>query len=430
MRIWRLYVTVSGVVITATTTMIFAISFLLMTTPIHRPQKIVHRYTGPDIALETTTTDIGILTTTAKREINVVTQTKSKRYIMPIGLTGGGPNYEYKHVKIAARFAIYLNRTLVLTPFLKHRSDDLVDFNQTFDEGKLSQIVPLATVEEFKRECGSTIETIVHGTHTNDNQFYHFQRAYLTDKIAFKRLLDIDMPGEDHIVQSEEETWERLISSSRTKCIGIQYSYNFARDHGLSIPNKESMSKLVNKNLKRTPIITKVTDFVRDRICNGQPYLALHWRNKTGEQCSGDKIKWDREKCSQLLSSLSNGMDKFAKGLADIMNTHGVSCIYVAYLPYSQMSYISSSSDITKIKSQEVTSLVEDDYMFSLLEQEICYRARVFVGSAWSNWANFVGLEFEAEDKPVYYLHGVRGSTTEPMANISFVQDDPDVPRP
>lgn len=151
----------------------------------------------------------------------------------------------------------------------------------------------------------------------------------------------------------------------------------------MNISNKEKLSKLVDEHLKRTPTVTHVADKVRSRICGGRPYLSLHWRNKTGEQCQKDGPKWNDTICSLLLSSLINAMDQFATDLQNIMNNHHLTCIYVAYLSYSQeiinvlskkILLIATAADIAFINSPDVIQIVEDEYMFSLLEQEICYR--------------------------------------------------------
>lgn len=98
-----------------------------------------------------------------------------------------------KLFKMAARFAIYLNRTLVLSPFVKHRSDVLVPFTSTFDANKLSQIVSMASMEEFRRSCRNKVDFVLHGTHPREPQFLHFKGAYLKDKLILKRLLHIDL---------------------------------------------------------------------------------------------------------------------------------------------------------------------------------------------------------------------------------------------
>ncbi|XP_070564091.1 uncharacterized protein [Ptychodera flava] len=337
---------------------------------------------------------------------------------------------------------------MVLTPIFRHRSPLLVPFQDTFDIAQFAKITQTAELKEFKRECGSMVKVVLMGPHTRQDLFSEMSRNYKKLKKKYLAKFGITLPSDATVPSTDEDARERLESSANETCVGVFISYSYVHQstllNGMGLPMNATadIATSVDRHLKRVPTITSVADAVKDSICEGKPYLALHWRNKTGEQCSSKRKTSliNPVNCRKFLSSLTKAGDKFASDVSDIMSIHNLSCIYVAYLPYSKeiidmlsrrIEDISTAADILEAAdTSSVSAVLTDEYMFSLVEQEICYRAEVFIGSMWSNWANFVASEFESEDRPVYYLLGVRGSLVEPVANITISRDSDGVPRP
>ncbi|XP_077862898.1 uncharacterized protein LOC144345214 [Saccoglossus kowalevskii] len=66
------------------------------------------------------------------------------------------------------------------------------------------------------------------------------------------------------------------------------------------------------------------------------------------------------------------------------------------------------------------SALTTDEYMMSLLEQEICYRSAVFIGVDYSNWSDFIFDERQAEGRPSYHLNELPGVPEELASSMYF----------
>ncbi|XP_077993130.1 uncharacterized protein LOC144447098 [Glandiceps talaboti] len=104
--------------------------------------------------------------------------------------------------------------------------------------------------------------------------------------------------------------------------------------------------------------------------------------------------------CPSIIHEQAQLADKTGEGILEIMKQFKLKCVYIAcplwsldvvdYISkYIPRDHIFVSGDIQfnkKIKKE----FFSDYYLLSLVEQEICHRAVVFIRSHMSNWSAFV----------------------------------------
>ena len=79
-----------------------------------------------------------------------------------LNLSPFGPNNQLRGFRDTLILAIYLNRTIVLPPFFKHRTDGSVLLNgynyqepqQKLDAVEIAKLVPVVTLDQFSKVCG------------------------------------------------------------------------------------------------------------------------------------------------------------------------------------------------------------------------------------------------------------------------------------
>ncbi|XP_070562287.1 uncharacterized protein [Ptychodera flava] len=348
-----------------------------------------------------------------------------KKYLLPIGISGGGPGFQFKHFKIAAKFALYLNRTIVMTPFLRHRHrtrEYLVPFQRTFDETRLAELLPVATQEEYTAQCGHEVAAVLAAPHLSVHEIGTFIHRYRVTRNMSATLLDVILPKELKI-QSESDAIALFDSSVTTKCLAMHYPYNFKN---WTFPGDSDLTLNVNRHVKRAPPIQAAIAYARQALCDGKPYLAFHWRNKTGEQCDiGNRAAWNDPRCAGAIENMRQyGGDKVAAAVYNVMRKYQISCLYISYVPYSEAIVTSFAKIVpsTRIYNalktfqslpDNLSPLMKDDFMLSLLEQEVCYRAEVFIGVQYSNWSEFIFDERDADGAISYHLDQLPGVPEE-----------------
>ncbi|XP_070541287.1 uncharacterized protein [Ptychodera flava] len=147
-------------------------------------------------------------------------------------------------------------------------------------------------------------------------------------------------------------------------------------------------------------------------MCGNRPIVAVHWRSKLDEICT-DK--------SAVISSKSACQKKeefLLKSASTLPKAYDLQCIYVSQPPSIKrgiVKYLSpripkvySSVDVIAManKLSPKPSVFSDDYFLSLVEQEICEGAAIFISGKNSAWASFVrhNREKSPNAKPSVYL--------------------------
>nr|XP_006824948.1 PREDICTED: uncharacterized protein LOC102804318 [Saccoglossus kowalevskii] len=115
---------------------------------------------------------------------------------------------------------------------------------------------------------------------------------------------------------------------------------------------------------------------------------------------------------------LSRMIGNITKAVADLQKKNNLSCLYVACPEWStsildELSKFIPKEQIYHLKRLPVNAdnrkLLDDYYAASLIEQEICYRSRVFLAAGFSNWSNFVTKERDLEGKITFNIKELPG---------------------
>ncbi|XP_006822180.1 uncharacterized protein LOC102809347 [Saccoglossus kowalevskii] len=347
-------------------------------------------------------------------------------YLLPIFRFGSGPNNQYRSFKIAIRFAIHFNRTLVLGPFFNHILIDKKEsraFNETFDVASLSAIVPVASIEQFYNDCDGVIDKIVHGKpfiHSPKDYEYYIEK-YKRTRRRFTYTTGIRFPGLGSIPKSSLGSAQRFKNATASPCLAFYtpftIDYEFMNlTSPISTDEFYKMGKLIEEYVVRSTQIRQVTDVFERIICNGAPYMVVHWRiNDDFMNLWCNALK--SPEC-KLFRELNETGEFIGKQIQQTMDRYRVKCIYVARPPGSWnlvkhlrgfTSKVYTSSEIVRNAGNELSFLWDDNYFLSLVEQELAYRSSLFIGSSGSSWTCFVKRERQLRDAPTVSLSEILG---------------------
>ncbi|XP_077980211.1 uncharacterized protein LOC144435493 [Glandiceps talaboti] len=331
---------------------------------------------------------------------DTVANYKTARYLLPIEYYNSGPNYLYRNFRIAAIVAMYQNRSIVEISFPRHHSQgrgletDLRMFNSTFDVDQLHKVLHTISLENFKRECNNTVNAVMMSM-SSANSSDRLEN-YEMHRLIYRKLYGIDLP----IISKDEkrrivhdDTYGVGPHNEQMKCLGMFHM--LAYPHA-TIPEINNISAKIDRYLQRSKGIRDVAEAAMDRMCDGKPYLAIHWRNKSGEGC--------RSRCDKipLMVQTNENAVNVVRDIRMLLHQYNLSCTYVAYPPYaalfmknlkrSKIPNLFDNEYLMSDKHHELDIYKRDDYMLSLLEQEICRQSDVFLGWKQSSWTSFLSM--------------------------------------
>nr|XP_006824886.1 PREDICTED: uncharacterized protein LOC100374251 [Saccoglossus kowalevskii] len=232
---------------------------------------------------------------------------------------------------------------------------------------------------------------------------------YTTD--LHRENLGIEIPRLEDLAKTGQHSWRQLVKyNQELRCVGFYDPHRFRAD----VPQYQAYQKIIDEHLVRSTWVKQITDVARADICEGRPYLALHFRNKTGEGCHFF-LDVRGSECEALIPTISYVADIVTVIVVDYMQKFRLDCLYVAHPLWSYeivdhlaakipRRNIYTSADISAEKHPELELFKEDMYFLSLLEQEICARSSAFIGCGRSNWSIFVWKERLAAGRVASYL--------------------------
>ncbi|XP_077870435.1 uncharacterized protein LOC144364032 [Saccoglossus kowalevskii] len=355
-----------------------------------------------------------------------------RRYLLPVlRYGGGGTNSQFKHFENAAILSLVTNRTIALTPFFLNGGhvrgftrETLRDFNKTFNVAKLAQLMPVSEIKDFQNDCENRRINVI--TWDGDEDAYKLTRREL-----FRKLLAIRLPRHAavHVLDGERNSDELSRILGDEPCVALYRPHDF----NLTEHEYEKQRQIVHSHLVRTDFVKNVTDVIIQKMCDGKPYLAFHWRNKTTEYpCIFQMRKGLKPNesvsfsCEAKKSEVLLMADKVAENIADIMQKKKIECVYVATLTWSQTIVEHLAKRIPRNKiyiSDNITagddlSVLRDDlYTMSLVEQEICFRAEIFIASCASHWSQFVMADRDGVGKTTDCTSELPGMKNLPIRN-------------
>ncbi|XP_070543870.1 uncharacterized protein [Ptychodera flava] len=335
------------------------------------------------------------------KQMQPLKRIKSKRYLLPLFDYVDGPSGLYIHIRFAIFAAIYQNRTLVIPYLHKHLTQttgpEQRTPDETFDMAKLKDIVSVSSLDDFKRDCGThfTLGNITEGPYPEDTAVEFKLREYGSFKRQSERMIGITLPDESEIPLLLKNVSERFNAMLPVKCLG----YLTSRDQ---VFNNKEIEEKIGKNFLRAPYIRRMADEVTGKICDGS-FAVMQWRNKTAENC---RFRVEgiapEEECTESvkknLAILSEHVDTIIGLVWETLYKHNISCLYVCTPPYEQKmvdtlkksKYVHTIHDALQL-SDELAKHKEDNYIISLVEQEMAEKTPLFISCGGSQWSRFVG---------------------------------------
>ncbi|XP_070568675.1 uncharacterized protein [Ptychodera flava] len=331
------------------------------------------------------------------------------RYLFPIVNFDGGPNFQYRQLKVAIQLAVYTNRTIVMPEFNHQRllpDVGRVSFAETFEIAVFKQFIPAVSIEEYLEKCAAVDKVVIKVPKMATlvgmpdlHERYTWQRTWLRD------MYNITIPDQRTFKTPGSKMKKVLRRMSEEKCLVMVLPLAF---ENTEILQNGDIAEGADQHLVRTPPLREAVSDILHSLCNDRPLLSLHWRNKTGEVCSIGRLSVRRSpRCLDLQQVHENLTYSLSLYLQRIARDNNIGCMYVAYPPTesaniihllrsNNLSNILTIDDVMALHHPYIESLNGDDYFISLVEQEISARSRVFVGNGKSNWSTFVFQERRA----------------------------------
>ncbi|XP_002740830.2 uncharacterized protein LOC100368304 [Saccoglossus kowalevskii] len=348
-------------------------------------------------------------------------------YILPVfrGI-GQGPNNQYLAFKAIVLYALIHKKTIVLPPFFNHHritEDDVRTFNETFNVNLLKSFVPIASLEQFKKDCNSRVDAVLYTKPCISSKNCYFDSLYRTMIPVFEILAGVQFPTkvESHrrrvmpIIMlpdkppmfSQNSISDYLLATkdvfrTDTKCTAMFYPFPFMKL--MMNAHQNNIFEMVESHLSRAMYIRKMADLVIRSVLQNMRYLAVHWRLNYEF-----KIVWCGRRlecrwgCQYIYKR--NSSEEIVRTFEGLMEAFNLSAIYFA-APQMQNHKIwdnikgripnafNSTDVINNLANLYVPEmkkpLKDDNYILSLIEQEICYRSSLFVGTAISSWTYMV----------------------------------------
>ncbi|XP_070572434.1 uncharacterized protein [Ptychodera flava] len=344
----------------------------------------------------------------------------STRLLFPVHFWEGGPNWNYLSFRMLVAYAITHNRSIVMIPFHNHFVKGFTKgyrpFEETFDINRLRKIVPVVTPEFYKEVCGASIDFLVQFPISKMRKAMRKEnrKRYERTRGDFKKLWDIHLPDTKRKRRNFTETERQMMKADEIRCLGI---YGPRQIPNFLTEKEKAVFKHIDRYFRLSENIRSMGATVKSLLCGGKPYIAIHWRNRTGEMVEYHSIDCKtEEQCLHNLAMLSNASQVIAEAVGQFMKNLGIDCVYVAIPPRRQefverlrniVRHVYTAHFITSRDNAELRRLEDDNYVLSLVEQEVCQGAEVFLRCGVSNWSEFVQIGRESLGKEVAYLRDI-----------------------
>ncbi|XP_077866665.1 uncharacterized protein LOC144355128 [Saccoglossus kowalevskii] len=306
--------------------------------------------------------------------------------------------------RIAVKFAVFQHRTFVIRPFIDYNTLEPRNVDTTFDLEKLKEILPVASEKDFISLCGNTLTAnnvfIPPSIDANSKEtIYQLYQNMAEWKVLFQAFTARSALNNIPEVTSELDTVITSFGNSATndyhnskneKCIAL-----FPTDD-LVLPCNDKINTRVEQYLVRAPYIRQIAERFISIVCGGN-FAVIHLHLKSRERCHRDVdciVGKKRE-----VEDLCNAANNISETIEHTLRNNKLNCIYVAAPP----SYKQKFADQLKLGTLQVfafthifemvpesTKYQDDDYIISLIEQEIAERIPLFISSRQSSWSFYV----------------------------------------
>ncbi|XP_070546962.1 uncharacterized protein [Ptychodera flava] len=335
------------------------------------------------------------------------------KFVIPVYLHGGGPNNFYNMYRWTVEFAIAHQLGMVTHDFKTHGTQEWGSkgrrlFNQTFDLEKLQELLPTIPIEDFLAQCGGYIKegNVVAAVprrqyETRICQDYRKSGSFNTCGAGFNaevaRFLWSDSEDMQLSYRVEYEHFKNSLQLNDRQerrclafmCIDVNYTCS------------ERVESLLEKHFIRAPYIRRMAEEAAGKLCQGN-FAVLHWRNKSAEgleTCIRNNYERRETECHMKeLRVLHAATPGIVRHINKIMKAEKIPCLYIAKPVYPQSieEYL-SVTDIRVFAIHDIIAMVpslkayeKDNYVKSLVEQEMAEIAPLFFCSRTSNWSFYV----------------------------------------
>ncbi|XP_071496615.1 uncharacterized protein [Diadema antillarum] len=340
------------------------------------------------------------------------------KYVLPLLLGNQGMNNQMQAFKLICIIALKRNLTVVLPPFFDHSPSPETQMLRTFDESydakSLSEMVPVVSLQEFKRKCNNKVDASFLGTNMVENQteadsqrineFVERTLKVFTNHtgVHVPSVLD-NLNNSDVIIQiaddlpylvAVDDFLDMYPHSLVTKkqCNAFLYGYGYLG----RLRYMDHIMRYAQYFVKSRNVQTMTYTIVQQGMMANQPYLCIHWRYNdewSKSWCKHDYVQYICKVLAQISPTA------LAKNITNFATQRHLEAVYFASELYENTTLISGlrrNLGLTKFFTSAdlfhagARFLKDDNFLTSLVEQEICKRSAFFLASSFSSWSDMV----------------------------------------
>eukprot|EP01124_Arcella_intermedia_P024583 TRINITY_DN4169_c1_g2_i1.p1 TRINITY_DN4169_c1_g2~~TRINITY_DN4169_c1_g2_i1.p1 ORF type:complete len:589 (-),score=100.58 TRINITY_DN4169_c1_g2_i1:75-1841(-) len=325
-----------------------------------------------------------------------------------------GPNNQYRGLKEGMVMSKVLKRTIVRSHFTKHNTlggGGLRPFEDTFDGETLSGYVPSISMDDFKNQTGGLIDILI-WVRKADSYWQKQLENYLeitnmrVQTHVYCNYQDWNVHPEDpnsKVYFTQEEHFAAYLRSvnitdhSRVRTIGIAFPFR-----NLEGALNEHVGETA-RHFERTRKTKETAEQAWNEMgTTKEKLLTVHWRH--GEQtCRVEKEIYHEgfDFCFGTSAYFWTKLDDFIELLEGLLKQQDLTHIYLATDSVDTVIYERMKSKLPIRRASDIPTLmkIDDNYMLSLVEQEICTQSRYFVASAQTTWSEFITNHWDSQKK-------------------------------
>jgi len=361
---------------------------------------------------------------------------KTNKYLLPVLFYNMGPNNLFRILKEAVSLTTLLNRTLVIPPFPHHpRMESIVYENEIsdmlmkvdiFDQSytskveteakkivdveQLKELLSYVTFEKFKSVCGNKISTTLICGNILGKRVKGVQHFQQVTGIQLENTYTINQIQDEDLKTSLSLNLLNAIHSTEDeKCVALVLGHKCFGSRNAWLNFWTPQSKYFQRP---TDIQDLATSFIKASF-NNERYLSVHWRFENIDwldMCKGSRPRSvrriNRPICELVKQIVHNEtfLDEIAMKIEAYMEQQSLNYLYFAAPPQlnnalqhlqTKLRSMFYSDNVKKFaeKFSNLSHIFDNNFSASFLDQEICYRSSVFLGSPLSSWTQTVMLD-------------------------------------
>lgn len=203
------------------------------------------------------------------------------------------------------------------------------------------------------------------------------------------------------------------VDISQFRCLGIVYGKK-------CLPNQENWLKRYRELAPfylRPRTMRYIAEKFIDRVLHNQPYLAVHWRYESDwlDMCKPERPQGARAR-NGAICKLVTGLeydqqtrDVFINNIKNKMTAYGLQSVYLASPPNNiELIRLLNNAfpgnfyymdNIMRFANETLfPGYLENNYIASFVEQEVCFRSKFYMGAPLSSWTQSVLVDRMVRD--------------------------------